>query len=35
MPDYQWAVGKGKIITADYDRSIMKLAAIIEEKCPV
>lgn len=22
MPDYQWAVGKGKIVTADYDRSM-------------
>lgn len=22
MPDYQWAVGKGRIVTADYDRSM-------------
>ncbi len=22
MPDYQWAIGKGKIVTADYDRSM-------------
>lgn len=22
MPDYQWAVDKGKIVTADYDRSM-------------
>ena len=22
MPDYQWAVGKGRIITVDYDRSM-------------
>lgn len=22
MPDYQWAVGKGRLVTADYDRSM-------------
>lgn len=30
MPDYQWAVGKGKIITADYDRSMALNADQVE-----
>jgi len=30
MPDYQWAVGKGKIVTADYDRSMTLTAEQVE-----
>lgn len=30
MADYQWAVGKGKIITADYDRSMALNADQVE-----
>lgn len=32
MPDYQWAVGKGKIITADYDRSMSLNADQVENE---
>lgn len=32
MPDYQWAVGKGKIITADYDRSMALSADQVERE---
>lgn len=32
MPDYQWAVGKGKIITADYDRSMALNAEQVENE---
>lgn len=30
MPDYQWAVGKGKLVTADYDRSMALNAEQVE-----
>ena len=30
MPDYQWAVGKGRIVTADYDRSMALNAEQVE-----
>ena len=30
MPDYQWAVGKGRIVTADYDRSMALTADQVE-----
>ncbi len=32
MPDYQWAVGKGRIITADYDRSMALNADQVESE---
>ena len=32
MPDYQWAVGKGKIVTADYDRSMALKAEQVESE---
>ncbi|MDE6748101.1 MAG: AAA family ATPase [Lachnospiraceae bacterium] len=32
MPDYQWAVGKGKIVTADYDRSMALNAEQVESE---
>ncbi len=32
MPDYEWAVGKGKIITADYDRSMALSAEQVENE---
>lgn len=32
MPDYQWAVGKGRIITADYDRSMALNAEQVENE---
>lgn len=32
MPDYQWAVGKGRIITADYDRSMALNADQVENE---
>ena len=32
MPDYQWAVGKGRIITADYDRSMALNAEQVESE---
>jgi hypothetical protein len=32
MPDYQWAVGKGKIISADYDRSMALNADQVENE---
>lgn len=30
MPDYQWAVGKGRLVTADYDRSMALNAEQVE-----
>lgn len=32
MPDYQWAVGKGRIVTADYDRSMALNAEQVERE---
>lgn len=32
MPDYQWAVGKGRIVTADYDRSMALTADQVENE---
>ena len=32
MPDYQWAVGKGQIITAGYDRSMALNAIQVEDE---
>ena len=32
MPDYQWAVGKGRIVTADYDRSMALNAEQVESE---
>ena len=32
MPDYQWAVGKGRIITADYNRSMALNADQVENE---
>ena len=32
MPDYQWAVGKGRIVTADYDRSMALNAEQVENE---
>ena len=32
MPDYQWAVGKGKIVEADYDRSMALTAEQVENE---
>ena len=32
MPDYQWAVGKGKIVTADYNRSMALNAEQVENE---
>lgn len=32
MPDYQWAVGKGKIMIADYDRSMALTANQVEKE---
>ena len=32
MPDYQWAVEKGKIVTADYDRSMSLKAEQVENE---
>lgn len=35
MPEYQWAVGKGQIITADYDRSMALNAEQVENELRV
>lgn len=32
MPDYQWAIGKGKIVTSDYDRTMALSADQIENE---
>lgn len=32
MPEYQWAIGKGKIITSDYDRSMALSAEQVENE---
>ncbi len=32
MPDYQWAVGKGKIVTSDYDRTMALSADQVENE---
>ncbi len=32
MPDYQWAVGKGRLVTADYDRSMALNAEQVENE---
>ena len=32
MPDYQWAVGKGRIVTADYDHSMALNAVQVESE---
>lgn len=32
MPDYQWAVGKGRLVTADYDRSMALNAEQVESE---
>lgn len=32
MPDYQWAVGKGKIVTSDYDRAMALSADQVERE---
>ena len=32
MPDYQWAVEKGRIITEDYDRSMALSAEQVESE---
>lgn len=32
MPDYQWAVGKGRLVTADYDRSMALSADQVENE---
>ena len=32
MPDYQWAVGKGRIVTADYERSMALNAEQVENE---
>lgn len=35
MPDYQWAIGKGKIVTSDYDRSMALSADQVESELRV
>ncbi len=32
MPDYQWAVGKGKIVTSDYDRAMALSGGQVERE---